>query len=311
MLERVLETCYEMVDISKFVKIDEQKIKLVAEKLKDLEYSHWIIGGNSRILKLPIEKQINFLLVFDSINYSFWGDPKWTVKLDSGVNEDGSFALLEKLLDYYDKNNNLDFTKVTYDEFKEILKGNVEIPLLEERYNTIYEVSKIVNKKMNGNFYEYIKDVNVDTELFDIIVSNFKSFEDYRVTGAKKVYFYKLAQLLVSDILHLRECKENVNVDTNHLVGCSDYKIPQILRGLGVIEFNERLVALVDNKKEIKENSIFEIEIRAATIVSIDKIKQYLNGIRNSIEVNDLLWELSHDKDIILKPYHLTRTTNY
>ena len=31
----------------------------------------------------------------------------------------------------------------------------------------------------------------------------------------------------------------------------------------------------------------------------------------NSIEVNDLLWELSHDKSIDLKPYHLTRTLSY
>ena len=311
MLDKVLETCYETQKISKFVKINEQKIKEVAKKLKDLKYSHWIIGGNNRILKLPIEKQIDFLLVFDSINYSFWGTPKWTVKLDSGANEDGSFALMGKLLDYYEKSNNLDFTKVTYDEFKEILSGNVEIPLLEERYNTIYEVSKIVNEKMNGSFYEYIKDIYVDTDLLSVIISNFKSFEDTRITDGKRIYLYKLAQLLVSDIIHLRAYKENIAAQTDNLVGCSDYKIPQILRGLGVLEYNERLEALVDNKREIKENSIFEIEIRALTIVSIDKIKKCLGNTLNNIEVNDLLWELSHDKEINLKPYHLTRTTNY
>ena len=134
MLEKVLETCYEMVKISKSVIINEKKIKKVSEKFKDLDFIHWIIGEKNRILNLPIDKQINFLLIFDSINYSFWGDPKWTVKLDSGENADGSFALMEKLLDYYEKSNNLDFTKVTYDEFEEILEGNVEIPLLAERY---------------------------------------------------------------------------------------------------------------------------------------------------------------------------------
>ena len=43
--------------------------------------------------------------------------------------------------------------------------------------------------------------------------NNFKSFEDKRMVECQEVYFYKLAQLLVSDILHLRECKENVKID--------------------------------------------------------------------------------------------------
>lgn len=68
---------------------------------------------------------------------------------------------------------------------------------------------------------------------------------------------------------------------------------------------------MVDNKKVLGENSRFEVEIRAAVIVSIDRIKEELNGKLLSIEINDLLWELSHDKSIELKPYHLTRTTNY
>ena len=80
-----------------------------ANKLKNLKFEHWIVSEKNRILNLPIEKQINFLLIFDSINCSFWGEPKWTVKLDSGENADGSFALMEKLLDYYEKNDNLTF----------------------------------------------------------------------------------------------------------------------------------------------------------------------------------------------------------
>ena len=95
------------------------------------------------------------------------------------------------------------------------------------------------------------------------------------------------------------------------MVGCSDYKIPQILRGLGILEYLDELEILVDNKKVLGPNSRFEVEIRAATIVAINKIKEYLKNKFLSIEINDMLWELSHDSDIKLKPYHLTRTMNY
>ena len=47
------------------------------------------------------------------------------------------------------------------EEFKNILKGNVEIPLLEERYHIVTSIAKVVNNKMNGNFYEYIKDITI------------------------------------------------------------------------------------------------------------------------------------------------------
>ena len=70
-----------------------------------------------------------------------------------------------------------------------------------------------------------------------------------------KVYFYKRAQLLTSDILHVREKLENVEVDYSNLAGCADYKIPQVMRCYGILEFNDELANLVDNKIEIEKDS--------------------------------------------------------
>ena len=46
---------------------------------------------------------------------------------------------------------------MSLDQFKGILKGNVDIPLLEERYRIIIRIARIVNEKMNGSFYDYIR----------------------------------------------------------------------------------------------------------------------------------------------------------
>ena len=51
-------------------------------------------------------------------------------------------------------------------------------------------------------------------ELFNIIVINFESFKDERIYDGTTIYFYKLAQLLTSDILHIREKLENKKVDS-------------------------------------------------------------------------------------------------
>lgn len=216
MLEKVLETCKRLSDSSLYVTINEDRIKKVAKKLEGLEFKHWIVKTNNRLLKLPIEDQVNFLLIFDSIDFSFWGNPKWTVELKSGKKEDGAYALMESLLEYFEDTKNLDFTKVSFEDFKDILKGNIEIPLLEERYKIVQNVSRVVNEKMNSSFYNYIKDVHDDKTLFNIIVNNFKSFEDKRMVECKNVYFYKLAQLLTSDILSLRKEIEKIDVDLSN-----------------------------------------------------------------------------------------------
>lgn len=278
MLDKIIKSCKYVVKNSKSVKINEAKLDEFIETIKNIKTNHWLSYSPYDLLDLSTEKIINFLLVYESIDFSFWGDPKWTIDTDDG---------------------------------KEELKGNVEIPLFEERYNIIKNVSKIVNEEMDGNFYEFIKDITIDTELFEVIVNYFQNFKDERIYKDEKIYFYKLAQLLTSDILHIRELKENIRMDYSHLIGCADYKIPQVMRGLGILEYNDKLANIIDNKKEIKINSEYEVEIRANMLVVIDLIKEKLKNKVCSIDINDYIWSQGRNKNIELKPYHLTRNTNY
>lgn len=310
MLEEILNDCKYVVENAKYVKINREKIIEFAKSVESINNIHWLENSPYGILELPIDLLINFLLIHSSIEFSFWGEPKWTIDTNVGK-EDGAFALIYSLLKYVRERMITDFSNMELDEFKEILKGNIEIPLLKERYEIVKKVSNVVNEKMDGNFYNYIKDIKSDNELFDVIVNNFPSFNDERIYDGKSIKFYKLAQLLTSDILHLRELKENIKVDYSNLKGCADYKIPQVMRGLGLLEYSEELSIIVDSKIIIEENSIYEVEIRASMIVVIDIIKEYLNNKICAIEINDYIWSKGRNKDLTIKPYHLTRTKSY
>ena len=310
MLENIIKSSKYVAENSSFVVVNEMNIDKFVTSIKDVSLKHWLSGSPYNILDLSTEQIVNFLLIYTSIDFSFWGEPKWTIDTGDG-REDGAFALLYALLKYVKVNNTTDFSKVSKEQFAEILEGNIEIPLFEERYNIITNVSKIVNEKMGGNFYKYIQNVTNDTELFEIIISNFPSFKDERMYKGKTVYLYKLAQLLTSDILHIIEMKENKKVDYSHLLGCADYKIPQVMRGLGLIEYSEELSNIVDSKQLIQESSEYEVEIRANMLVVIDMIKAKLDNKVCAIDINDYIWGQSKNKDIQLKPYHLTRTTSY
>ena len=310
MLDKIIKSCKYVANNSKSVKINETNLEKFIGKIKKVETEHWLAFSPYNLLDLPTETIINFLLVYEAIDFSFWGNPKWTIDTPTGK-EDGSIALLYVILKYVREKNTTDFSNITKDEFREVLKGNVEIPLFEERYHIIRDVSRIVNENMNGNFYEFIKGITIDMKLFNIIIKYFPNFKDERKYREKTIYFYKLAQLLTSDILHIRELKENIKVDYSHLVGCSDYKIPQVMRGLGILEYSDKLSNIIDNKKEIEVNSDYEIEIRANMLVAIDLIKKKLENKVCAIDINDYIWSQGRNKTIELKPYHLTRNTNY
>lgn len=310
MLENILESSKYICNDLEFIKINKEAIRQFANNLKIEKNNHWLSNNYFGLLDLNIDEIINFLIIFDSIDCSFWGEPKWTIEYDN-KKIDGAFALMCCLLRLREEKEHLNFEKITYKEFSNSLKGNIDIPLLKERYKTLQEVSSIINKKMNGNFFLYIKNIDSDIELFDVIIRCFPSFNDRREYNGKTIYFYKLAQLLTSDILNMRKIKEEKKIDCSHLVGCADYKIPQVLRNIGLTEYSEELSNLIDNKKILVENSKYEIEIRASMIVVINMIKEELNNKISAIEINDILWHLGQDKNINKKPYHRTRTMSY
>lgn len=313
-LSEILETSKFVVDNAKHVKINYDRVDILINELLKFNNVHYLTKVPYDIYGMNTKDLVNFLLVYDSIDFSFWGNPKWAISVN-GKNLDGGIALLHCIFNLFNGRDSVDVFRelenMALEEFQELLKGNIDIPLLEERYRIVTRIAKVANEKMNGNFYEYINAMDSDKEIFNTILEYFSSFEDARVYAGKTIYFYKLAQLLTSDILHVIENKEKRKVDYSNLLGCADYKIPQVLHGLRILEYDKELSLLLDTKTEICENSEYEVEIRASQIVTINYIWERIDRRIARIDINDFIWCKGQDKTREYKPYHLTRTTSY
>lgn len=303
MLEKIIDSCKFVSENSKDVKINYEVVDDFLKEIK--EPSFWLASNPFGILEMNIEDIVNFLLVLHTIgDYCFWGEPKWEIKADDKV-LDGTFAIMYVIIQWFKKHKSF---KMSFEEFKDLLKGNVEIPLLKERYEELQVMNNFLG---NRTFYNMIKDIRDDKRLFNLIIDNLPYFKDERVYKNKTIYFYKRAQLLTSDILHVRALVENVDVHYNNLVGCADYKIPQIMNSLGMIQYSELLNEKIANKEEVEEGSSLEIEIRANSLVVIDYIYRKANKRFERMDINDILWLKSQDKKKINKNYHMTKTVNY
>lgn len=311
MLEKITETSFFVMKNAKYVSLNETKLQVFANKIKNTEPTHWLSSNPFGLLELEKEELALFLLIHGSMEFCFWGNPKWKIETEKGA-LDGAFALLYALLNEVKRNKH--FLTPTYlknltkEEFQKILKGNIEIPLFQERYHRITAIGKILVEK-NISFYDEIKNKTTDIELFEYLINTFPFLKDTRTYQGKTIYFYKLAQLMTSDILHLREIKENIKIDVHNLVGCADYKLPQVLHQFGVIQYQNELEQALLEKQELNENSIEEIEIRAATIVAIHHLSQITR--KSAIEINDMIWLQGQDKSLDWISYHLTKTSSY
>lgn len=303
MLEKIYETSKYVSEHSKYVKINYEVIDQFIDSFNETVF--WLNSNPFNILDLNYKDIINFLIIYHTIgDYCFWGNPKWEIQTDLGK-LDGSFAIMYLILERYKKNKNFE---MSFDEFKELLKGNIEIPLLKQRYEQL----TMMNKYLGGNsFYEQIENIYDDNTLLNYIIENLTYFEDERNYGNKKIYFYKRAQLLTSDILHVRKSIEKVSVDYSNLIGCADYKIPQVMNCLGMLIYSPSLEEKILKLEEIEMNSEFEVEIRANTLIVIDYIYNKLNKKIPRVDINDYIWLLGQNKSKINKPYHRTKTVNY
>lgn len=59
----------------------------------------------------------------------------------------------------------------------------------------------------------------------------------------------------------------------------ADYRVPQILREYNILTYSEILAEKIDNFIELEYSSQYEVEIRALTVIAVEKI---LEAIKNS-----------------------------
>lgn len=313
----ILNSIKIVVENAKHVKINENNIKSIMDFLSKSERKPWLDDSYLDVQKTTIEEKIIFMLLCESLNFCYIGEPKWKIEFN-GTMYSGSYGLfygIAKSIKQGHKLYNIDYLKeLAIGDFNSILKGTREIPLLKERYDILKKLVEEI--ECIENVYELFLKANNDQELLSIIVNNFSNFRDISIYDNKEVYFFKRATLLVEDLYQNIDGIRIKIKSNNGLFGCADYKIPQVLRHFGVLEYSEELEAIVDNEQELEHDSKMEVEIRASMIYAIELIKEQLNnnGINmNSIEIDNALWLLSKDKNFKekSKPHHLTYNIFY
>lgn len=315
----VLETARFVADNSIHVALSSEGIAEFCKEYVPGESEHWLRKAPFDLSRLTDADRLHFLLAFNSINYSYWGEPKWTVSWKGG-DHDGAWGMIVALGRALEDGKTLldppRLAELDEKELADVFQGNVAIPLFEERLQALREVGLVLCERFGGDYGNAVAEAGRDAvSLVDLTVSSFPSFRDGARFLGREVRFDKRAQLLVSDIYHVFEGKGAGGLTgIERLTAFADYKIPQVLRRLGILRYSGDLARKVNEMTGIPPGSREEVEIRAGTVMAVERIRETLQPFHpgiTSAEVNDHIWLMGQDKSAVVDPYHRTRTTAY
>lgn len=321
---RVLRSTRPLIEHARSVSIDRDAVEATAALLANAELApaEWETGIHFRD---DTWRTAAWVLVLDALNFCFWSwvgdlDERWTIDYD-GVRHDGYWALVAALRTAIDRGQPLwdaDYLLTAADAeliaiFDPAEPGGVPIPQLERRVAHLREVGTGLRATP---IEELIAEANGSAvALAESVRRRFPSFDDVVWIDGREVRFLKRAQILIAD-LHGAFGGQGFGAfhDLHELTAFADYKVPQVLRRFDVLRYSSELEAALHARQLISANSLWELEIRAATIWACELIRQALaqHGISlMAMEIDWALWLTGQDLPSGTEPYHRTPTIFY
>lgn len=268
------------------------------------------------------EKTARWIFVLDVLNHCFWpdrGDEPWT-RHYAGADHSGYWGLAAALKAAMDSGvpitDSRFLSRITRSELEELFGGRGIMPLCEERTRNLREIGEVLLSSWSGDVVNLIEDARESAvEAVLKIVSCFPSFRDEALYRGCPVYFWKRAQLFVSDLHSAFRGKGLGRFhDMDRLTAFADYKLPQVLRSLGVITYEHGLEEKIDALELLTPAGPEEVEVRAMTIWAVEALKGAFRdeGERAmSTQIDAWLWRLGQLEPFRRRPYHRCRTIFY
>lgn len=306
---RVRESAKFITDNADHVKLgNEDEFKKAAEVIAPLVRAWKPESWNDFPLHFTdfqnAEQKAAWVFLIDTMNYAFWtpeGQVPFTASY-KGKSYTGYWSLCASLKRYIDTNREIIdpafWARSTVDDWKKVFISDTETPcpFLEWRQQTISEAGRFLLEKYNGSVLEMIKDAKGSAvSLVEIVRSNLSSYRDQCEYKGRTVYILKRAQIFAADLhyaflgdncIDARHCVFN---DIDKITMFADYRVPQALRYLNLLHYDDELENTLKTNPHLAPGSPLEVEIRGCSIQAVEELKKYIEG-STSVLIDFVVW---------------------
>ncbi|KAI3435683.1 hypothetical protein D9Q98_001741 [Chlorella vulgaris] len=318
----VRSSAEHVVRHAELVTINDAAIERVVASLDDV--AEIAAGSFDRELHYWDSEQpdavAQYLLVVDALNFCFWPDESEDLQYEHLAG-----GLRRSLLA---DPSALDASRLAVIDgpmLRSLLRWPRPLPLEEERARLLREVGEVLLQLYGGLAANLVRAAQGSgVELVRLVLAAFPGFRDCCVYGGRQLHFYKRAQIFVGD---LWGCFQGSGLGRlsgiPQLTMFADYRVPVVLRELGILSYSQPLAAAVDDRQQLPAGGFEEVEIRASTIVAVERLRAALlarvEAEGRGVEVSQLcsvkidwwLWEQGERSMHQHRPHHRTLTIYY
>lgn len=245
----------------------------------------------------PVERTERYLLVLDTVNFSFWTSPGWTGP------KRGYRELAGALRRVFEAGDEL----ATPEALREVTAARLEtllggpLPMLEERAAALRALGR-------QGFEDLVQPTAAGTARS--LAARLESYRDVAVYLGRRIPILKRAQIAAAD---LHGAGVRTFPDLGALTCFADYKLPQILRHWGALVLAPDLARRVDTRTPLNPGEPAEVELRCATVTCVERLRDALEARGRelrAVELDWILWEAAQNL-AGMAPHPRTRTIFY
>jgi hypothetical protein len=265
----------------------------------------------------PAEDVASWTLLLSALNFSFWQDePRWRVQ-----GADGYMALAFALRRAYDFGMPVAqpaaWASWSVADLGRVLQGDAggpaAPPMLAERHAVAAELGAWLRDAFGGSGLAALQAAPSAFEFAQTLATTLRLFRDIAEYRGRRVPLLKRAQIAAHDCGAAlgASCPPGLR-DRSGLTAFADYKLPQVLRAAGVFVYASLLAARVDALELLAPDSEEEVEIRACTVVAVERLVDVLRAHGRDVDaplVDSMLWW--RGQGMHTQPYHRVRTIWY
>lgn len=290
LVEDVYEIAESFMNNSKYVKLNEPRIKEMADTMLTAGKTDFPFPDKTDDTFKLIVKEI----VAASINYCYWYG-RHDIR-PGGASSTWMYQLLNQAF--------FDFEYADTEKFSECIERFIRalsiqrFPLLEERARHLRELKSDAIELAISIENQYSVGINFKNDMTYImtyLVEKFPGFASDMFLKRASLFFIQLYRRFgwFGDELNLLHVP-------------ADYQVPKMLEHYSCIDYSDDLKYDIENHELIPKHSIKECEIRAATVLTIKKLCELTRW--NVADVDSFFFLRRHDAT---EPFHLTITTDY
>ncbi len=317
-MSRVRELSEVLLKNAKYVHINRDRARQVAINLQDQSISLPTWDFEPFYPQSDdFEEMCLYYLVFNAINYCYFDqDGK---KFKDGDYSGSTLAGLRLTENWKEISDPLFLSRVDENYLlTELFKAEAPISMVKERTLALREVGTFLNSNTDFTFEKLCVRGGANAyNISQLVPLHLPSWRDP---------FFKRAQLFVGMVYGRFQNWGRGPIapeSLSSLTVFADYRVPQTLIAMGVIEPSAPLLTRLHREQFLGSGSRKELELRAATVLGADAILEALQPLReetiNPLHIDYLLWSAGRKKKdmpegVFVKPFpnhHLTMTTDY